>query len=1071
MTPTPGNPSSGETRLDQVIGAYLAAADSGETIDRAELLRAYPDLADDLATFFGQQDCFDLLTGPMRPVFQIVAPADGSLLRIGEMVGGYELLAVLGQGGMGVVYKARQLNPPRLVALKMIRTGQLASANEMRRFRTEAETAATLDHPRVVPIYEVGEHEGRLFYTMKLIEGGSLAERLDDYRDDPRAVARLMSALARAVHHAHQRQVLHRDLKPANVLLDTEGRPHIVDFGLAKWLAAASEVDEERSDDSVDGDATEPGVLVGTPGYMAPEQAQCPTTAAGVTTATDVHGLGAVLYALLTGRPPYRGLNLLTTFEQVLRHDPPVPRSLNAKVDRDLQTVCLKCLEKEPARRYGSAEALAEELDRWLAGESILARPTGWLERSGRWCRRNRAIACLLGAVAVLLTLLLVGLTTGVVLLANGNRELGAQKRAADEARAAVERHGRELRLRVYAGDMNRAARLWDGRQANLLAGLLNAYRPGPNDEDLRGCEWYFFNRLTRPGVGARADWAGHPQFGYSVYHLPDRRTLLSYGEDLHYRFWDGRGKERGPPLRPPVEENTADAVSHDGALLATAGDDQVIRIWHLPTRTQRLALPGHHANLLDLAFAPDDRLLASIDGAGCTKIWDTASGKERVSWFAHGNSTRACAFGVSGAQLITAGGGTDRRVLWWRLPVEGPPRVHAKQELPNNLDATCLAVSPDGQIVAAGDRMGNIRLFSQENGSFVAAWNCGPARVRQLVIAPNSKALAAAHDDGQVSVWSLPDARLLTAFLAHAGQTFGVSFSLDGQELATVGKDGRIRLWDPATQPMYRTLEMAAPVTSLSFEEEGDRLRAVTLADEEAWFDAATLACLPKADLSAAYAARHAPPAANGEPIRWLVQGRDGLLHAGIDGQGAIVVYDRQAGQKKKLLEAADRNAEPAAFSPNGKIVAIHDKDGLQLLDAATGEPCPGWQQTRRAGLRCFSADSRWVAVVEIVGNRDRLKIMPVDGDGSRDILSGNIWATARVAAFGQLNKTLVVVGGDGRVKLWQSESGAELLTLPLPAGMDPLCVAIAPCGYRLAVGGRAADGRGVVCLWEGSD
>ena len=275
-----------------------------------------------------------------------VAPAAPG--RFPRRFGGYELLAKLGEGGMGVVYKARQFAPERLVALKVIRSGQLAAEEDVRLFRKEANEAARLDHPNIVPVYEVGEHDGLHFFTMKLIEGGSLNQRLDRYRNDPKAAAQLVTTVARSVHYAHQRQLLHRDLKPGNILLNADGQPHVADFGLAKRL---------------DGESTssQSGAVVGTPEYMAPEQARGEKR---LTTAVDVYALGGVLYALLTGRPPFRdpgggGLVLV----KVLTEEPTPPSKVRPGVPRDLEAVCLKCLTKEPVLRYGSAEALAEDLE------------------------------------------------------------------------------------------------------------------------------------------------------------------------------------------------------------------------------------------------------------------------------------------------------------------------------------------------------------------------------------------------------------------------------------------------------------------------------------------------------------------------------------------------------------------------------------------------------------------------------------------------------------------------------------------------------------------------------------
>jgi hypothetical protein len=310
--------------------------------------------------------------------------------------GDYELLAEIARGGMGVVYRARQVSLNRPVALKMLSSARLASAEEVRRFRAEAEAAANLDHPQIVSIYEVGNHECFHYYSMRLIDGPNLAARTTELMRDPRAAARLMAAVARAVGHAHRRGILHRDLKPSNILLDADGAPYVADFGLARRIEADSSL-------------TRPGAVLGTPSYMAPEQA----AGSPPTTAIDVYALGAILYELLTGRPPFRGATVAETLRLVQDREPIRPRALNLKADRDLETIALRCLEKAPRQRYASADAVAEELERWLAGRPIQARPVGSAHRVWRWCGRNPAISGLTATVLLLGFLLTTTLIIG----------------------------------------------------------------------------------------------------------------------------------------------------------------------------------------------------------------------------------------------------------------------------------------------------------------------------------------------------------------------------------------------------------------------------------------------------------------------------------------------------------------------------------------------------------------------------------------------------------------------------------------------------------------------------------
>jgi eukaryotic-like serine/threonine-protein kinase len=293
---------------------------------------------------------------------------------VAPLLGEYELLGEIGRGGMGVVYKAREPGLNRLVAIKMVLPGALPTEAELQRFSLEAAAAANLQHPHIVAVHRVGQHDNRPFFTMDFIDGPSLAQRTEQGPLPSRVAARYLAAVARAIHHAHEHGILHRDLKPANILLDAADQPHVTDFGLAKHFT--TDIGQTRT-----------GAILGTPGYMAPEQA---SSCKDLGPACDIYGLGAVLYELLTARPPFRGETPLDTLQQVLEVEPAPPRLLNAKVERDLETICLKCLNKQPALRYASALELAEDLERYLRGDSIQARSLNVLDRLARTLERSQ---------------------------------------------------------------------------------------------------------------------------------------------------------------------------------------------------------------------------------------------------------------------------------------------------------------------------------------------------------------------------------------------------------------------------------------------------------------------------------------------------------------------------------------------------------------------------------------------------------------------------------------------------------------------------------------------------------
>lgn len=354
----------------ELLDELLAAIQAGDTVRQAALYERHPQLKD-------WSGCLDLLDN-----FSVAIAGPVARPVAVTTLGKFELLEEIGRGGMGVVYKARQTDLHRVVAVKMILSSHLATAEEVRRFQTEARAAACVRHRNIVGIHEIGEHDGRHYFVMDFVEGQSLATRLKRGTLPPDDAAKLLIQIATAVEHLHSQGVIHRDLKPSNILLDQQGEPFVTDFGLAKVFDA-------------DGGQTRSGMIVGTPSYMSPEQAAGRNSQ--ISSRSDVYSLGAMLYEMLTGRPPFREDNVLDTLVQVLEGEPTLPSSLNRAVSRDLELICLRCLDKDPAKRYSSAANLALDLGRFLNGESVEAR-SGWIPAIRRWMRRQPGLACHWGA-------------------------------------------------------------------------------------------------------------------------------------------------------------------------------------------------------------------------------------------------------------------------------------------------------------------------------------------------------------------------------------------------------------------------------------------------------------------------------------------------------------------------------------------------------------------------------------------------------------------------------------------------------------------------------------------------
>lgn len=516
--------------------------------------------------------------------------------RIGYL-GDYELVEEIACGAMGVVYRANQRSLNRSVALKMIRGSLLASEAEVRRFQTEAEAAAGLDHPSIVPIYEIGTHEGQHYFTMKLVEGGTLADRMEAYRDDPNSAARLLATVARAVDAAHRHGILHRDLKPGNILLDRDGQPHVTDFGLAKQLESENAL-------------TLSGQILGTPYYMAPEQAE--GNGKRLTTAADIYSLGAILYEMLTGRPPFKGDTVLETLRCAREEDVKPPHLVAADSDRDLETIALKCLRKRPEHRYPSAAALADDLDRRARGEPIAARPVTRTERVVKWVRRKPVHAALLGTAAILILTLGVGGPLVAIKQSRLRETADKQRLKAEAAETVAESRAEEIRRNLYFAEMNLAgeAAAEPGGLARVV-GLLGKWVPKTGVDDLRGWEWYYLRSLS-----ARDAATFYPQAGtlHSVAWSPDGSRVAAAG-------WSGISLLDAASgegiLKLAAHKAPVKAVSWrpDGDRLASAGVDGTVRTWDAATGEEIRSFGGHTGTVWSVGWSPDGSRLALEPG------------------------------------------------------------------------------------------------------------------------------------------------------------------------------------------------------------------------------------------------------------------------------------------------------------------------------------------------------------------------------------------------------------------------------------------------------------------------
>jgi WD40 repeat protein len=705
-------------------------------------------------------------------------------------VPGYEILAVLGRGGMGVVYQARQISLNRVVALKMIAAG--ADAEELARFRQEAEALASLHHPNLVQVYEVGRQDGRPFLALEYVAVGSLAARLDGTPLPPGRSAGLVETLARAVHAAHEAGIVHRDLKPANILLAADGTPKITDFGLAKRL--------DR-----DAGLTRTGTIAGTPGYMAPEQAS-PDGPVGP--ATDVYALGAILYELLTGRPPFRGSDPLETLFQVRARDPVPPRTLAAGVPADLETVCLKCLEKDPARRYPSAAALADDLHRFLAGEPVTARPVGALGRAARWARRRPAVAGLLAAAAVLL----LGGTAVSTYFAVDAR---GRARDADRARQQAEANERDAVEARRQSDLRAAERTFAtalaeaeaGRVDAGLFGLVEALRLTPADAA-------DFRRVVRTNLAAWSDRlpvlrqvvAGHRD---AAFVGPDGKTFATLSGTRYYRWDVATGRPVGPvsgrEYPAPSRGLWQAGLTPDGGRVSIRegeADDFRVRLWDAARGafvgepfTYRRATPTERLNWAAVDLGSDDTAPAVVvrvvarDADGL-RFWDVATGAAI--------GPRVPLGGLEGYRLARA---HDGRVVLLVFRAAGPAefwdlsasrRLAALPELAR-LDRT---LRPGGGALVSVAADGTVRRFDPATGQPLGQpWR--PVRcLKDALLTPDGRTLVAGCTDGRIRFFDLAARQPYPSTIpAGFGSTTSLVRSPDGTTILTAAWR-TVRLW-----------------------------------------------------------------------------------------------------------------------------------------------------------------------------------------------------------------------------------------------------------------------------------